>query len=100
MIYRSLLLISIIIVSSCKDEVMIPKPKAFLSLKYPNPGYNKIDNELPLSFDLNHLVKIENIVEKKDNFDDKLNCYNLVLKKEIWKKIKHKIYEEGFKKKK
>ena len=34
------------------------------------------------------------------DFDDKLNCYNLVLKKEIWKKIKHKIYEEGFKKKK
>ena len=34
------------------------------------------------------------------DFDDKLNCYNLLLKKEIWKKIKHKIYEEGFKKKK
>lgn len=77
MIYRSLLLISIIIVSSCKDEVMIPKPKAFLSLKYPNPSYSKIDNELPFSFDLNNLVKIENIVEKKDNFDVKLN-YDII----------------------
>ena len=59
MIYRSLLLISIIIVSSCKDEVIIPKPKAFLSLKYPKPSYSKIDNEFPFSFDLNNLVKIE-----------------------------------------
>ena len=78
MIYRSILLISsIIIVSSCKDEIIVPKPKAFLSLKYPKPSYNKIDNELPFSFDLNNLVKIENIVEKKDNFDVKLN-YDLI----------------------
>ena len=73
MIYRSLLLISIIIVSSCKDEVIVPKPKAFLSLEYPNPSFSKIDNELPFSFDLNNLVTIENILEKKDNFDIKLN---------------------------
>jgi gliding motility-associated lipoprotein GldD len=77
MIYRSLLLISIIIFSSCKDEVIIPKPKAFFSLKYPKPSYSKIDNELPFSFDVNNLVKIENIVEKKDNFDVKLN-YNII----------------------
>ena len=32
------------------------------------------------------------------NFDNKLNCYNLVLKKEKWSDIKTKIYEEGFKK--
>jgi hypothetical protein len=32
------------------------------------------------------------------NFDDKLNCYNLVLKKETWNNIKHKIYEKDFKK--
>ena len=32
------------------------------------------------------------------NFDDKLNCYNLVLKKETWNNIKYKIYEEGYKK--
>jgi gliding motility-associated lipoprotein GldD len=77
MIYRSLLLIFIIIVSSCKDEVIVPKPKAFLSLKYPNPSFSKIDNELPFSFDLNNLVTIENILEKKDNFDIKLN-YDII----------------------
>ena len=77
MIYRSLLLISIIIVSSCKDEVIVPKPKAFLSLKYPNPSFSKIDNELPFSFDLNNLVTIENILEKKGNFDIKLN-YDII----------------------
>jgi gliding motility-associated lipoprotein GldD len=77
MIYRSLLLIFIIIVSSCKDEVIVPKPKAFLSLKYPNPSFSKIDNELPFSFDLNNLVTIENILEKKDNFDIKLN-YDMI----------------------
>ena len=76
MIYRSLLLISIIIVSSCKDEIIVPKPKAFLNLKYPKPNYSKI-NEIPFSFDLNNLVKIENIVEKKDNFDVKLN-YDII----------------------
>ena len=32
------------------------------------------------------------------NFDDKLNVYNLVLRKEKQNKIKYKIYEEGFKK--
>ena len=26
---------------TCKDEVIIPKPKAFLSLKYPKPSYKK-----------------------------------------------------------
>tara|TARA_B100000524_G_scaffold98835_2_gene47188 strand:+ start:166 stop:732 length:567 start_codon:yes stop_codon:yes gene_type:complete len=76
MIYRSILLISIIIISSCKDEIIVPKPKAFLSLKYPKPIYSKI-NELPFSFDLNNLVKIENIVEKKDNLDAKLN-YDII----------------------
>ena len=77
MIYRSILLISsIIIVSSCKDEIIVPKPKAFLSLKYPKPNYSKI-NEIPFSFDLNNLVKIENIVEKKDNLDVKLN-YDII----------------------
>ena len=30
------------------------------------------------------------------SFDKKLNCYNLLLKKENWKKIKNKIYEDGF----
>ena len=32
------------------------------------------------------------------NFDDKLNCYNLILKKTKWSNIKTKIYEKGFKK--
>ncbi|MFL2621926.1 MAG: gliding motility lipoprotein GldD [Flavobacteriaceae bacterium] len=76
MIYRSILLIFIIILSSCKDEIIVPKPKAFLSLKYPNPSYSRI-NELPFGFDLNNLVKIENIVEKKDNLDFKLN-YSII----------------------
>lgn len=32
------------------------------------------------------------------NFNYKLNCYNLVLKKEVWNNKKIKIYEKGFKK--
>jgi hypothetical protein len=31
------------------------------------------------------------------DFDNKLNCYNLVLKEKIWSNIKTKIYEKGFK---
>ena len=61
---------------SCKDEIIVPKTKSILSLKYPKPNYSKI-NEIPFSFDLNNLVKIENIVEKKNNFDVKLN-YDII----------------------
>ena len=32
------------------------------------------------------------------NFDKQLNCDIFVLKKEIWRNIKHRIYEKGFKK--
>ena len=32
------------------------------------------------------------------NFDDKLDCYNLLLKRNTWNKIKNKIYEKSFKK--
>ena len=32
------------------------------------------------------------------NFGDKLDYYHLILKKELWNSIKHRIYEKGFKK--
>jgi hypothetical protein len=32
------------------------------------------------------------------NFDIKLNCYNLILKKKRWENIKYNIYNKGFKK--
>ena len=35
---------------------------------------------------------------EQTGFNKKLNCYNLVLKKNIWRNIKHRIYEKGFKK--
>ena len=38
------------------------------------------------------------IQDKEYDFDDKLNCYDLVLSKEMWNNIKYKIYEKGFKK--
>ena len=32
------------------------------------------------------------------NFDEKLNCYNLLLKKESWNSINFQIFDKGFKK--
>ena len=36
---------------------------------------------------------------EQTNFDYKLNCYNLILRKKVWNNIKDKIYKEGFTKK-
>ncbi len=42
---------------SCKDDVL-PKPKAYLSLNYPAPKYEKFDKTCGFSFDYNTLGKV------------------------------------------
>jgi gliding motility-associated lipoprotein GldD len=51
---------------SCKDEVL-PKPKSFLSLDYPDPQYTSFDKTCGYSFNYNTLGKV---VDKGNcNFD-------------------------------
>lgn len=51
------ILIIFIAFISCKDEVL-PKPKAFLDLKFPAPEYVETNLDCPYSFELNAIAKI------------------------------------------
>lgn len=54
------LLVSAISVMSCKDEIL-PKPKSYLRLDYPEAKYVNFENECPFVFEMN-----EDAVIKKD----------------------------------
>lgn len=42
---------------SCKDDVL-PKPKAYLSLNYPEPNYTKFDKACGFTFEYNSIGKV------------------------------------------
>ncbi|TGD58756.1 gliding motility lipoprotein GldD [Flavobacterium humi] len=50
---------------SCKDDVL-PKPKSYLSLNYPEPNYAQFDGKCGYSFDYNTLGKV--VAEDNCNF--------------------------------
>jgi gliding motility-associated lipoprotein GldD len=47
-----------LVFASCKDDV-IPKPKGYLKLEYPEAIYKKYISDCPFEFEVNKLVKIE-----------------------------------------
>ena len=47
-----------LIFTSCKDDVL-PKPKGYLKLEYPEATYKKYLSDCPFTFDINNLVEIE-----------------------------------------
>ena len=54
--YRTALsLLIIVLIFSCKEEVL-PKPKAYLRLDYPQPEYYEVNSDLPFSFEVNKLA--------------------------------------------
>lgn len=55
------LLLLIAIFSSCSDDVL-PKPKAFLRLDYPEASYQKVESDCPYSFQISQfsIAKLEN----------------------------------------
>ena len=58
-------LLFVLICFSC-DEVLVPKPKAFLSLDYPKASYHEsLIEELPFEFEKNRLSRLS--VSKKNN---------------------------------
>lgn len=70
-LFIALILISI----SCRQDISIPKPKAFLKLDYPTAEYQDTDSKLPFLFDKNMFSTLEII--KKNNTIEGINLvYN------------------------
>lgn len=46
------------IFTSCKDDVL-PKPKGYLKLEYPEATYKEYLSDCPFTFDINNLIEIE-----------------------------------------
>jgi len=73
MIKRVFFLIIIFFLIGCKEEIFVPKPKAFLNLKYPSPVYKKNNFNLPFTFDLNNVAEIINLNKDRNNFNMEIN---------------------------
>ena len=58
------LVFSLFFVVSCNEDVL-PKPKAYLSLEYPEKSYKKIALKRPYSFDV---LKSTKIIDDKNNW--------------------------------
>jgi len=55
--YTSIVLLLSIILIACDGEVL-PKPKAFLSLEYPEASYAKVQSDCPYTFEKNEIAMI------------------------------------------
>ena len=56
---------------SCRQDINVPKPKAYLKLDYPTAEYQFTDTKLPFLFDKNILSSLE--VIKKNNIIEGVN---------------------------
>lgn len=56
---------------SCRQDINVPKPKAYLKLDYPTAEYQYTDTKLPFMFDKNILSSLE--VIKKNNIIEGVN---------------------------
>ncbi|NVJ89952.1 MAG: gliding motility lipoprotein GldD [Flavobacteriaceae bacterium] len=59
-----LMLLSILLLINCTDDVL-PKPKGYLSLKYPKKVYQKLPVKRPFTFDV---LKTTNIINEPNNW--------------------------------
>ena len=57
---KFLLLISVMLLISCGEE-SLPKPKGYLSLEYPDLGYNKLNKSRPYRFDVSKNTAIKSL---------------------------------------
>ena len=60
MINRSSFFILIVLFFGCQ-KIVVPKPKVFLDLNYPEAVYQKIELDFPFKFDKNKLSTLESI---------------------------------------
>ena len=56
---------------SCRQDINVPKPKAYLKLDYPTAEYQYTDTKLPFMFDKNILSSLE--VIRKNNIIEGVN---------------------------
>ena len=56
---------------SCRQDINVPKPKAYLKLDYPTAEYQYTDTKLPFLFDKNLLSSLE--VIRKNNIIEGVN---------------------------
>ncbi|MEO9891476.1 gliding motility lipoprotein GldD [Aurantibacter sp.] len=89
----TLILLVVLAFVACKDEVLLPKPKAQLRLEYPEGEYEKVDTKY-FSFSKNSLAEVVENTENLNEGDLVLN-YPL-LKGSIF--ITHKIIKNNLQK--
>lgn len=53
-----LLVLVTLVFASCKDDVL-PKPKGYLKLDYPEASYKTYESDCPFTFDVNSMVEVE-----------------------------------------
>jgi len=58
--HKFLLLILVLLLISCGEDVL-PKPKGYLSLEYPELGYNKLNKSRPYRFDVSKNTTIKSL---------------------------------------
>ncbi|MBT8259361.1 MAG: gliding motility lipoprotein GldD [Bacteroidia bacterium] len=76
MILRIALFILVLFcVTACKEEVL-PKPKAYLRLDYPEPEYKELQTDLPFSFQVNALA--DSIGPSRPSIDGKTRGIDIV----------------------
>lgn len=54
--YPVKLMLVVLLLVSCQDKQMLPKPKAQISLTYPKPQYQILESACPFSFEISNLV--------------------------------------------
>ncbi len=57
-LFYGLILVAIISLFSTCNTNVLPKPKSFLSLKYPAASYHKISNNCPYQFEISNQAKL------------------------------------------
>lgn len=63
-LYSLFSIIFTLLIISC-DDTVLPKPKAYLSLEYPNKEYKKLEVTRPYSFDV---LESATIIDEKNNW--------------------------------
>lgn len=72
--FNILTLISILILTSCKNEADIPKPYAFYRIDTPAQEYQKLSNDYPFNFE----YQKQAFIEKDKAFDSQEYWINIV----------------------
>lgn len=57
--YRFWIVVVLLIIVGCNGGDSVPRPKAYLSLKYPKQTYQKLEIERPYTFELSNISKVQ-----------------------------------------